>query len=75
MPQTHAHRFARLDVQLRAAPGLMPDTDFDQLVSDWLNAAKDFIATPAAEPQDVAAKLVTLARLVAETGGIGDRDR
>ncbi len=72
--RTLTERFAQLDVQLRAAPGPMPDEQLDRLIAQWLNLAEDLIATPAEDAHDIAAKLNTLARVVNETGDVEERD-
>jgi hypothetical protein len=47
---------------------------FDRFIAQWLDLAKDLIATPAKDAHDIAAKLITLARLISETGDAEERD-
>jgi hypothetical protein len=72
--ETLRARFAQLDAQLQAAPRPAPDEEFDRLVARWLDPARDLIATPARDADEVVAKLVTLARVMHETGHVSDRD-
>jgi hypothetical protein len=71
--ETLRARFAQLDAQLQAAPG-RPDEKFDDLVARWLDTAKNIIGTPAKDADEVVAKLVTLARVVHETGHVSNGD-
>ncbi|MFZ1096437.1 MAG: hypothetical protein WAN75_45640 [Xanthobacteraceae bacterium] len=48
----------------------MPDEQLDRLIAQWLDVAKDLIAKPTEDAHDIAAKLITLARVVNETGNV-----